>query len=385
MQEKFHQPQMPADAQRRARDRVEWLLQQAGIGLNGSQPWDMQVHDEQLYSRILTQGTLGLGEAYMDGWWNCQRLDQFACRALRAELPRKVGFTWHDAGLVARALVSNLQSKARAGMVGERHYDLGNRLYECMLDSRMTYTCGYWREASDLEQAQEHKLDLVCRKLGLREGQRVLDIGCGWGSFAEFAARRYGVRVVGITISREQEELARQRCQGLPVEIRLQDYRDMRERFDHIVSLGMFEHVGWKNHRGYMQVVQRCLADDGLFLLHSIGVNRSGIRSDAWIDRHIFPNGNLPSVAQIGQAIEPDWVMEDWHNFGADYDRTLMAWHANFERRWGELAAHYDHRFYRMWRYYLLTCAGSFRARKNQLWQIVLSKGGVPGGYQAPR
>lgn len=380
-----HEVAMPADAQRQAREKVEWLLQLAGITPNGNQPWDMQVVDERTYARILAQGTLGLGEAYMEGWWNCECLDQFTCRALRADLPNRLGFSWHDARLALRGLLANLQSKARASIVGEHHYDLGNRLYECMLDSRMTYTCGYWREAADLEQAQEHKLDLVCRKLGLREGQRLLDIGCGWGSFVEFAARRYGARAVGITISQEQAELARQRCRGLPVEIRLQDYRDVRESFDHIVSLGMFEHVGWKNHRTYMQVVRRCLADNGLFLLHTIGANRGRIRSDAWIDRYIFPNGNLPSIAQIGQAIEPDWVMEDWHNFGADYDRTLMAWHANFERHWGELGGPYDQRFYRMWRYYLLTCAGSFRARTNQLWQIVLAKHGVAGGYLAPR
>jgi cyclopropane-fatty-acyl-phospholipid synthase len=371
--------------QRRARDKVEWLLQQAGIAVNGSQPWDMRVRNEHVYQRILSQGTLGLGEAYMDGWWDCEHLDQFAFRALRADLPSRAGFGWHDAGLALRGLLANLQSKARASIVGEHHYDLGNHLYECMLDSRMTYTCGYWREAADLEQAQEHKLDLVCRKIGLQPGERVLDIGCGWGSFAEFAARRYGAQVVGITISREQAELARRRCQGLPVEIHLQDYRDLRGSFDHVVSLGMFEHVGWKNYRTYMRVVQRCLRDSGLFLLHSIGSNQSGLHGDAWIDRYIFPNGDLPSIAQIGRAIEPDWVMEDWHNFGADYDLTLMAWHANFERHWGELAAHYDQRFYRMWRYYLLTCAGSFRARKNQLWQIVLAKGGVPGGYRSLR
>ncbi|OHC28877.1 MAG: cyclopropane-fatty-acyl-phospholipid synthase, partial [Pseudomonadales bacterium RIFCSPLOWO2_12_59_9] len=242
-----------------------------------------------------------------------------------------------------------------------------------------------WQGAANLAQAQEHKLDLVCRKIGLQPGERVLDIGCGWGSFAEFAAQRYGAQVVGITISREQAELARRRCKGLPVEIRLQDYRDLNEPFDHIVSLGMFEHVGWKNYATYMAVVQRCLRDSGLFLLHSIGANDCRKHCDAWIDRHIFPNGGLPSIAQIGKAIGNNFVMEDWHNFGADYDRTLMAWQANFERHWDELASTYNQRFYRMWNYYLLTCAGAFRARDIQLWQIVLAKGGVPGGYQAVR
>lgn len=368
-----------------ARDKVESLLDRAGIVLNGNQPWDMQVLDPRAYPRILSQGSLGLGEAYMDGWWECEQLDEFIHRALRANLEAQIRVNWYEAWQLLRGLLANLQSKARAFMVGEQHYDLGNLLYQCMLDSRMTYTCGYWRNAADLEQAQANKLDLVCRKIGLQPGDRVLDIGCGWGSFAEFAARNYAVEVVGITISREQAALARVRCSGLPVEIRLQDYRDLQETFDHIVSLGMFEHVGWKNYRTYMQVVQRCLRDKGLFLLHSIGANQSGLHTNTWIDRHIFPNGGLPSIAQIGKAIEPDWVMEDWHNFGADYDLTLMAWYANFERHWGELAVHYDQRFYRMWRYYLLTCAGAFRARNIQLWQIVLSKGGVADGYRSLR
>jgi cyclopropane-fatty-acyl-phospholipid synthase len=249
----------------------------------------------------------------------------------------------------------------------------------------MTYTCGYWQGALNLEQAQADKLDLVCRKIALQPGDRVLDIGCGWGSFAEFAALRYGAQVVGVTISRQQAQLARQRCDGLPVEIRLQDYRDLDEPFDHIVSLGMFEHVGWKNYATYMQVAQRCLGDSGVFLLHTIGANSSCKHCDAWISRYIFPNGGLPSIAQLGKSLEGRFVLEDWHNFGADYDLTLMAWHANFERHWHELTGSYDQRFYRMWRYYLLICAGAFRARDIQLWQLVLSKKGLSGGYLSVR
>ncbi|MEX6503687.1 cyclopropane fatty acyl phospholipid synthase [Pseudomonas zhanjiangensis] len=384
---RLRQSEHPAssDAHHLARDKIQSLLQLAGISLDGQQPWDLQVHDARLYERVLSQGTLGLGEAYMDGWWDCQCLDQFVFRALRAGLRERVGVSAYEAWLALRGVVANLQSKARASIVGEHHYDLGNQLYRCMLDSHMTYTCGYWRTAEDLEHAQQDKLDLVCRKLDLQAGQRVLDIGCGWGSFAEFAARRYGAEVVGITISQEQAELAQRRCADLPVEIRLADYRTLDESFDHVVSLGMFEHVGWKNYRTYMQVVRRCLSDHGLFLLHTIGSNQSGVHGDPWMDKYIFPNGDLPSIAQIGKAIEPDWVMEDWHNFGADYDRTLMAWHANFEQHWEQLAVDYDLRFQRMWRYYLLSCAGAFRARKNQLWQIVLSKHGVHGGYRSLR
>ena len=254
-----------------------------------------------------------------------------------------------------------------------------------MLDKRLTYTCGYWKNAKDLNEAQEAKLDLVCRKIGLKRGQSVLDIGSGWGSFIGYAAEKYGASAVGLTVSKEQKELANELYDNLPVEIRLQDYRDINEKFDHVVSLGMFEHVGYKNYRTYMEVVHGVLKSDGIFLLHTIGGNKSVFSSDPWFHKHIFPNSMLPSIKQIGQSIEGLFVMEDWHNFSADYDKTLMAWHKNFEDNWDKIKSNYDDRFYRMWRYYLLSFAGSFRARKNQLWQIVLSKKGIAGGYKSIR
>jgi cyclopropane-fatty-acyl-phospholipid synthase len=369
----------------RAQQNIENLLQQADISINGSRPWDIQIFDERFFDKVVAQGTLGLGEAYVDKWWDCLRIDEFIYYSMLHRLKEKIKVGRQELWMFARSWLTNLQSHTRAFIVGERHYDINNILYERMLDRRMTYTCGYWRNAVDLEQAQQHKLDLVCRKIGLQPGDRVLDIGCGWGSFAQYAAQHYGAEVVGITISQQQAELARQRCTGLAVEIRLQDYRDLNETFDHIVSLGMFEHVGHKNYRNFMRIAHNNLSNSGLFLLHTIGSNESAVACDPWIDKYIFPNGLLPSVAQIGKALEDNFVIEDWHNFGADYDRTLMAWQANFEQHWGELKNHFDERFYRMWSYYLLICAGSFRARENQLWQIVLSKRGVPGGYQSAR
>jgi cyclopropane-fatty-acyl-phospholipid synthase len=283
------------------------------------------------------------------------------------------------------AVSSNPQSTRRAFRIGRHHYDIGNELYERMLDRRMIYSCGYWREATDLDAAQEAKLDLVCRKLELAPGMRVLDIGCGWGGTARFMAERCGVEVVGITVSEEQVRVGRQVCQGLPVEIRLQDYRSVDESFDRVVSIGMFEHVGRRNYTTYMRQVRRCLKGDGLFLLHTIGGNRSVAANDPWIDRYIFPNSMLPSARQITQAAEGLFVLEDWHSFGADYDRTLVAWWSNLQARWPEIEDRYEPRFYRMWKYYLLSCAGSFRARSSQLWQIVLSPRGVAGGYRALR
>ena len=365
--------------------QAQRLLDPAGITINGSNPWDIQVHDERLYARVLRQGSIGLGEAYMDGWWDAPALDQFADRLLRAQVHRRVAGSWKTRLMMLAHWVFNFQSRSRAFQVGQQHYDIGNDLYTRMLDPRMVYTCAYWKEAKTLTKAQEAKLDLVCRKLGIKEGHRVLDIGCGWGSFAKFAAEKYGAQVVGVTVSVEQAKLAQKNCEGLPVEIRVQDYRDVNEKFDRIVSLGMFEHVGHKNYRTYMEVARRCLKDDGLFLLHSIGSLRSVASTDPWMEKYIFTNGMLPSVAQIGKAAEELFVMEDWHNFGAYYDLTLMAWNENFQKAWPELSEKYGERFKRMWEYYLLMCAGSFRARTNQLWQIVLSPHGVAGGYQTVR
>jgi cyclopropane-fatty-acyl-phospholipid synthase len=363
------------------RARVERLLGDAGVTLDGDRPWDPRIHDERLFRRVLAQGSLGLGEAYMDGWWDCPRIDELFHRLLRAGMDRRFLHSLPELVEVAKAWLWNLQRASRAREIGRRHYDLGDDLFHAMLGRREIYSCGYWRDAATLDEAQEAKLDLVFRKLGLKPGMRVLDIGCGWGGAARFAARRHQVEVVGITVSEDQVAIGREACRGLPVEIRLQDYRALKGRFDRIFSLGMFEHVGCRNYRRFMQIVRERLEPDGLFLLHTIGGLRSVRSVDPWLGRYIFPNSMLPSMSQICAAIEGLFVMEDWHNFGADYDRTLLHWHQNFEDAWPKLAPCYDERFHRMWRYYLLSCAGTFRARRNQLWQIVLSPHGVSGGY----
>ena len=363
--------------------KAEEILTKTGVEINGVKPWDIQVHNENLYRRILAQGSLGLGESYMDGWWDCERLDQFFNKILNAGLENMINLSL-IAGLI-KARILNLQKKSRAFQIGERHYDTGNDLYQLMLDRRMNYSCGYWAKASSLDEAQEAKLDLICRKIGLKPGQRVLDIGCGWGSFVIYAAEKYDAEAVGITVSREQVSLAEKRGDGLKVEIRFQDYRDLNESFDQVVSVGMIEHVGYKNYRRFMETVHRCLDDKGLFLLQTIGSNKSGINTDPWIAKYIFPNSMLPSCAQLSRAAEGLFVMEDWHNFSADYDKTLMAWHGNFEKNRQKIKQNYSERFYRMWRYYLLSCAAAFRSRKIQLWQIVYSKGGVAGGYRLLR
>ncbi|HCE5341016.1 TPA: cyclopropane fatty acyl phospholipid synthase [Legionella pneumophila] len=361
------------------------MLQLANININGQTPWDIQIYNDEFYSRLLRDADLGLGESYMDGWWDCQRIDLFISKLINANLESKIKINFKLAFNVFLSKILNLQTQKRSLHVGRQHYDRGNDLFQIMLDSNMNYTCGYWRKAENLEQAQLDKLDLTCRKLCLKPGMKLLDIGCGWGGLAKYAAENYGVSVVGITISQQQYELAKTRCAHLPVEIRFQDYRDLNEKFDRIVSLGMFEHVGYKNYRKYMEIVHQCLNDDGLFILHTIGSNESVTKATPWISKYIFPNGMIPSIMQIGQASEKLFVMEDWHNFGADYYKTLMAWHENFNKGWDQIKSQYSEKFFRMWNYYLLSCAGAFDARMLQLWQIVFSKKGIQGGYSAPR
>ena len=351
------------------------LLSRAGIQVNGPSASDIQVKNPDFFKRVLQEGSLGLGESYMDGWWECDRLDVFFTKVLRAGLEKQLPRHLKDTLRIAGARLFNLQSKKRAWIVGKEHYDLGNDLFTRMLDPQMQYSCAYWKEADRLEDAQIAKLRLICEKLQLKPGMRVLDIGCGWGGLAQFMAQNYAVSVVGVTISAEQQKLAQQRCVGLDVDIRLQDYRDLNDQFDRIVSVGMFEHVGPKNYVTYFSVVDRNLKPDGLFLLHTIGSRRTDHNVDPWIDRYIFPNGCLPSVRQIANASESHFVMEDWHNFGADYDKTLMAWHERFLASWPDIADNYSERFKRMFSYYLNACAGAFRARDIQLWQVVFSRG----------
>lgn len=361
-----------------AKEIVKNLLNPMDILINGDRPWDIQINNPKFYQRVISGGSLALGESYMDGWWDCKSLDEFFKRILEDRIDKKVKSTspavlWE----VFKARVMNVQSRTRSFIIGKRHYDIGNTLFKNMLDKGLNYSCGYWQNARTLDEAQAGKLDLICRKIGLKPGMKVLDIGCGWGGFATYAAKNYGVNVTGITVSKEQARYARNASKDFDVNIELVDYRQLNEKYDRIVSIGMFEHVGWKNYRTFMEVVHRCLNDEGLFLLHTIAGNTPAKFTDPWINAYIFPNSMLPSASQISQAAEGMFVLEDWHSLGQYYDQTLMAWYDNFTHNWNQIKDQYDIRFFRMWTYYLLTCAASFRSRRNQLWQIVFSKKGI--------
>ncbi|QRX81050.1 cyclopropane fatty acyl phospholipid synthase [Glaciimonas sp. PAMC28666] len=366
---------------------IQQMFEHAGVRLNGDAPSDMQIHDNIFFQKMFTKWELGIGESYMDGDWDSEQLDEFFFKITSHDLeqtvvgPAKIRFFLE----ILRQKFFNLQTEGRAFQVGEQHYDIGNDLFECMLDSNLMYSCGYWEHAKNLEEAQQHKLELICRKLELKPGERLLDIGCGWGGLARYAAEKYQVEVVGVTISKEQQKLAQERCIGLPVTISLTDYRELTGEFDKIVSVGMFEHVGAKNYATYFDVVGKLLKPNGLFLLHTIGNHVTEKRRDVWLDKYIFPNGHLPSAKQISCALEGRFLIDDWHNFGRDYDLTLMAWWENFDKAWPTLKDKYGERFYRMWKYFLLSSAGFFRSGQGQLWQIVLSKRGRPITYRSVR
>jgi cyclopropane-fatty-acyl-phospholipid synthase len=358
----------------RLRRTLEDLLDGCGVQINGNNPWDIRVFNEDFYARVLHQGSLGFGESYMERWWDVGDLEELIYRLLKARLDERVR-TWRDVLAFLSAALLNRQRRSRAFVVGERHYDIGNDLYQRMLDSRMIYSCGYWENANTLDEAQRAKLDLVFHKLSLQPGQRVLDVGCGWGGALEYAAREYGVEGVGITISREQADYARRRCAGLPIEIRLEDYRETRGDFDHVYSIGMFEHVGPRNYRTYMQTLRRCLRPGGRFLLHTIGANRSSGRAvnDPWIEKYIFPNSKLPAEAEISAAIDGLFNVAGRQSIGMHYVRTLRAWRVNFERHWPTLKKNRDDEFFRMWEFYLNCSAATFRAEKNDVWQWLLT------------
>ncbi len=360
------------------------LLEQADVKINGDRPWDIQVYNEKLYQIALSEGSIGLGEAYLDGWWDSKQLDEFFNKIISAKLDKKV-FSYKLIFEFLKAKLINKQNKSRSKKVAKMHYDFGNDLYEAMLGKTMQYTCAYYKNTNNLDQAQIAKLDLICKKLNLKKEDKVLELGSGWGYFAKFAAEKYGCEITAYNISEEQVKFGRELCKNLPVTIIKADYREAQGQFDKVVSIGLCEHVGYKNYENFMKVANRCLKSHGLFLFHTIGGNTSVHSIDRWIDKYIFPGAMLPSIKQLSIAMEGLFVMEDWHNFGAYYDKTLMAWFNNLDKNWDKLKSKYTERDYKIFKYYLLSCAGSFRARRNQLWQVVLSKQGIIGGYNSIR
>lgn len=360
---------------------IEHISQKKGIDvrINGDRPHDIQVHNPQFYRRVLANYSLGVGEGYMDGDWSCQDLEGMLTKCLQTFSKSENASIF--SGLQHRLL--NMQSVIRSKKVAKEHYDIGNDLYEAMLDPYMQYSCGYWKEAGSLEEAQIAKMDLICRKLRLKKGCTVLDIGCGYGGLMKYMIDDYEVDAAGLTVSEEQQKYGTEKY-GLD-KLHLQDYRELFDyppkSYDRVVAVGPLEHVGYKNYPGFFKAARHVLKDDGIFLLHGIGGNVSVTRPDDWVDKYIFPNGMTPSISQIGKAIEGLWVMEDWHNFGPSYARTLDAWNRR-SKEFFKGSDRYSARFQRMWEFYLVGCKVVFDIRASQLWQVLLTPHGVKGGLE---
>ena len=378
---------MPAKPPGRAEATIRDLTSQIGIDIDGPKPTDLQVKDPRFFRRVLAEGSLGLGESYMDGWWDVEDLLAMNAIIANSDIRDRVKASLPMILHSLRARFTNIQTKRNAAVPAKDHYDLTIDAYRSMTDSWHALSCGYWKDADNLQDAQEAKLDLICRKIDLKPTDRVLDIGCGLGSFTRWAAEKVGCEVVAINVSSGHVDFVREKTQGLPVTVHHCDYRETDVflsdgPFDKVVSVEMFEHVGYRNHKTYMQVVYDALKDGGLFCCQTAGNDDNVFQNDPWFQKYIFPNAVVPSVEQIGRAIAGKLVLEDWHNFGPDYVDTCYAWFEQFDRNW---EGSKDDRFYRMWKYWVLAVGGAFQVRRRQLWQIVVSKGGVQGGYTTVR
>jgi len=360
------------------------ILQAAGIPLNSSEPWSIHVHNEKLWDRVISQRELGFGESYIEGWWDCEAIDVMLTKLLSINVLKLLKPSPLLAFHAARSSLFNNQTKRRAAANAKHHYNIGNDLFSRMLDSEMAYSCGYWSKADSLAEAQLDKFDLICRKLDLQPGMRLLDIGSGWGGFLRHAVKNYGVTATGISPADNQINLAREKSEGLGITFIQQDYRDLTGEFDRIVSVGMMEHVGPKNYKTFFEKCDELLAQGGLMLHHTIASNVTKYVVDPFFDRYIFPGGVLPSLAQISGTVENTFVIEDVHNFGPDYDRTLLEWKKNISGKWQEIPQ-FDLRFQRMWNYYLLSSAAGFRAGNLQLIQCVFQRVGQRPTYITAR
>ena len=353
----------------------------------------MHVAADRFFARALAQGDIGIGESYMDGDWSSPDLVTLIRLMLRnmshvesrGGLIRTVN---RLAGLVARRLRDNSVSGSRDHI--HRHYDLGNEFFRLFLDTRhLMYSCGFYESARDsLETAQEQKIDRICRKLDLGPGDHVLEIGTGWGGFAIWAATRYGCRVTTTTISEEQYRHAREWVRrlgeaGSRVTVLRDDYRTLGGQFDKIVSIEMFEAVGLNHYDDYFRAVDRLLAPDGVMLLQTITVDDQWFpvyrASPDWIEKYIFPGGELASVGEIVKSLARATVLSVYHaeNIGTHYARTLRAWRERFHAKLHEVRAlGFDERFIRMWDLYLAYSEAAFTERHAGDFQLLLTKNG---------
>lgn len=335
------------------------------------------LHEPIPKSEIIKDSSLAFGEAYMDGIIEIEGSVRDVIESL---------YNNHDsflhqnpAYLRLAKFVSNGIKKSREN--AQHHYDIGNDFYRLWLDDTMTYSCAYFKSPEDtLVQAQRNKIEHILRKLDLQEGQRLLDIGCGWGELILAAARQYRVKALGITLSEEQYDKVRSRIdeENLNdlVDVQLLDYRELKEQtFDRVVSVGMLEHVGKEHLEEYFATVERLLEKEGISLLHTI-TGRDERGTNSWINKYIFPGGYIPSVSELVKHMESyGFYLYDTESLRNHYTRTLEHWADNFEKALPQIRESKDETFIRMWRLYLNSAAASFHSGNIDLHQFLFSKG----------
>jgi len=353
---------------------LDSILSRAGVSINGNQPWDITVIDNRFYGHVLANGSLGLGESYMRQYWSTQDLEELFYRLVSSgmeevgnRIPGRIISRIFSRGL-------NRQTTHKSKKNAEHHYNLGNSLFFNFLGKYKNYSCGYYKEAETLDEAQLAKLHRLCELLELKKGDRLLDVGGGWGEFAKFAADNYGCHVTSINIAEEQIKHARQYCRDANVDIVKCDYRNMTGSFNKIAVIAMFTHVGHKNYRQFMETMSRILEPGGKMIMETVGGHRSKTRCEPWTDKYIFPGGLIPSLDQIDQSIKGLFLRDSLEEFGDDYVLTLREWHSNFKRAWPKLSEEYSNSMRLMFEYFFLSVAGDFRAKDLLHYHIEFSK-----------
>ncbi len=354
------------------------------FGDGTGKPVVVRITDPAVVRRMVLNPELAVGEAYMEGTLTIDEDDLYTFMEIaQKNLGRRGPVLWQRPLFALRRAGRRLAqfnpvSRARRNVA--HHYDLSGELYDLFLDEDRQYSCAYWRHADDtLEQAQAHKKALIARKLLLKPGMKVLDIGCGWGGLALTLAKKHDVEVLGITLSTEQHKVATQRAQqaGLQdrVSFRLMDYRDVEGRFDRIVSVGMFEHVGVPHYGIFFRRIEELLHEDGVALLHTIGRMEEPSNTSPWLAKYIFPGGYTPALSEVMAIIEKqDLFTTDIEVWRLHYAKTLHEWHRRFMANIEKARALYDDRFCRMWRYYLVSAEQSFRFYRQVVFQIQLAR-----------
>jgi cyclopropane-fatty-acyl-phospholipid synthase len=348
----------------------------------------LNVSDDSVWYDIITKANLGIAEGYMHGKIDVDPLPLFLSLLNDTSIGTRRKEKFDVLGMVIGAIEAptqmmgwlfNLQTKELSSRVTKQHYDAGNDLYEVMLGPSMSYTCAYWKDAENLDQAQEAKFNLIMRKLELQPGMKVADLGMGWGTAAAYMHKHGKVNVTGVSLSEKQVEWAQNNLVKDGLRFIWSDYREHCEdpdivgTYDRIYSIGMFEHIGPKNYEPFFKCIKALLKPDGLAVVHTIGEPDFVAASDQFLEKYIFPGAVIPTLPMATKAFEHHFILEDFQNFGHDYSKTLAAWHVNSLKFFRENPNAYSPEFQRMWEYYLKMCEALFELRINQLWHFVLS------------